>query len=400
MTDSKKHGPETVATHAGLKPWDNHGIVNPPVYHASTILYPTVADLKSIASRRFEKGVYTYGRMGTPTSVALEEAVAALEGGYDAVVTSSGLSAVATALSACLSAGDHLLMVDSVYGPSRIYCDRVLSRFGVEVTYYDPLIGGGIAGLLRENTRLIYLESPGSHTFEVQDVPAITAVAKARGITTMIDNTWGTPLYLKPFDLGVDVSVHAATKYIVGHSDVMMGMIVCADQATYLKVKTHAYETGQCAGPDDMYLALRGLRTMPVRLKQHFHNGLTIARWLQDRPEVARVLHPGLEDDPGHALWKRDFSGACGLFGVVLAPCPPEAVAAMLDHMDLFRMGYSWGGYESLAVPSDPRAIRTATEWTQPGPMIRLHIGLEDPDDLIDDLSRGFDRLTAAAGTA
>ena len=400
MTDSKKHGPETVATHAGLKPWDNHGIVNPPVYHASTILYPTVADLKSIASRRFEKGVYTYGRMGTPTSAALEEAVAALEGGHDAVATSSGLSAVATALSACLSAGDHLLMVDSVYGPSRNYCDKVLARFGVEVTYYDPLIGDGIAGLLRDTTRVIYMESPGSHTFEVQDVPAITAVAKARGITTMIDNTWGTPLYLKPFDLGVDVSVHAATKYIVGHSDVMMGMIVCADQATYLKVKTHAYETGQCAGPDDMYLALRGLRTMPVRLKQHFHNGLAIARWVQDRPEVARVLHPGLEDDPGHDLWKRDFTGACGLFGVVLNPCPPEAVAAMLDHMDLFHMGYSWGGYESLAVPSDPRAIRTATEWTEPGPMIRLHIGLEDPDDLMDDLSRGFERLAAAAGTA
>ncbi len=400
MTDDKKHRPETVATHAGLKPWDNHGIVNPPVYHASTILYPTVAALKETVGKKFERGVYTYGRTGTPTSEALERAVAALEGGHDAVTASSGLGAVVTALSAFLGAGDHLLMVDTVYGPSRTYCDKVLARFGVEVTYYDPLIGEAIEALIRDNTRVIYMESPGSHTFEVQDVPAITAVARARGITTMIDNTWGTPLYFKPFALGVDVSVHAGTKYVVGHSDVMMGIIVCGTRETFLKVKAHAYETGQCSGPDDVYLALRGLRTMPVRLKQHHQNGLEVARWLQDRPEVARVLHPALEDDPGHALWKRDFSGACGLFGVVLKPCPPEAVAAMLDHMDIFRMGYSWGGYESLAVPSDPRPLRTATEWTEPGPMIRLHIGLENTADLIDDLERGFDRLRAAAKAA
>lgn len=400
MTDSKTQRPDTVATHAGLDPWANHGIVNPPVYHASTILYPTVAELKARGARRFERGVYTYGRIGTPTSAALEQAVAALEGGHDAVATGSGLAAVATALQAFLSAGDHLLMVDTVYGPSRVFCDRVLARFGVEVTYYDPLIGGGIEALLRDNTRVIYMESPGSHTFEVQDVPAIAAVARARGITGMIDNTWGTPLYFKPFEHGVDVSVHAATKYIVGHSDAMMGIVVCGDRDRYLTVKTHAYETGQCAGPDDLYLALRGLRTMPVRLKQHYASGLEIARWLAARPEVARVLHPALEDDPGHALWARDFHGACGLFGVVLEPCPPAAVAAMLDHMDLFRMGYSWGGYESLAVPFNPAGLRTATRWSEPGPMIRLHIGLEDPADLIDDLARGFARLAAASGTA
>lgn len=389
--------PDTVATHAGLRPWENHGIVNPPVYHASTILYPTVAELKGRAGRKFEKGVYTYGRAGTPTSEPLEEAVAALEGGFGAVVTSSGLSAVTVALMAHLAAGDHLLMVDSVYGPTRNFCDKVLKRFGVETTYYDPLVGAGIDALIRDNTRVVYLESPGSHTFEIQDVPAIAAAARAGGAAAIIDNTWGTPLFLKPFALGVDVSVHAATKYIVGHSDAMMGMVVCADEAGYRRVKGCAYDFGQCAGPDDVYLALRGLRTMPVRLRRHQESALVVARWLQGRPEVARILHPALEDDPGHALWRRDFTGACGLFGVLLHPVPPAALAAMLDEMELFHMGYSWGGYESLAVPYDPRPIRTATGWDEPGQLVRLHIGLEDTADLIDDLGRGLDRLTAAA---
>lgn len=392
MTDDLRD--DTLIGHAGCHPQDNHGIINPPVYHASTVLFPSVAALEEAVKDRFDR-VY-YGRYGTPTTFALEEAVAALEQGDRAIALPSGLAAIAATLTALLKAGDHLLMVDSAYEPVRKLCDRTLARFGVTTTYYDPLIGAGIADLITPETRLVYLESPGSLTFEVQDVPAIAAAAHAAGALVAMDNTWATPLFFKPFRHGVDISIHAATKYIVGHSDAMLGLVVTKDPH-YRTIKTSAQAMGYAAAPDDCYLALRGLRTLSVRMRRHQETGLALARWLQQRPEVAKVLHPGLPDDPGHALWRRDFAGASGLFSIVLNPVPKAALAAMLDGMTLFGMGFSWGGFESLILPVRPEATRTATSWTAPGPTLRLHAGLEDPRDLIADLERGFDRLRAAS---
>ncbi len=385
---------DTIIVSAGRDPAANHGAVNPPVYHASTITHASVAALGAARERRFEPGVYTYGRHGTPTHTALEEAVAAIEGGERAVCMGSGLAAINAAILAFVEAGDHVLMVDSVYGPARRFCDAFLGRFGVETTYYEPGVGADIAALIRPDTKVVYVESPGSLTFEVQDIPAIAAAAHAAGAAVVMDNTWGAGLYFKPFEHGVDVSVQAATKYIVGHSDVMMGAITTS-QALWPQVRQSASDLGASSGPDDVYLALRGLRTLSVRLKRHQETGLALARWLRDRPEVRRVMHPALPEDPGHALWKRDFRGACGLFGVVLGDYSPDAVAAMLDGMEHFAMGASWGGFESLILPTNPGAIRTARPWTE-GPTIRIHAGLEDPDDLIADLDRGLGRLTAA----
>ncbi|MGO1074291.1 cystathionine beta-lyase [Inquilinus sp. CA228] len=393
---SKSRRPATVLAHAGRHPRENHGMVNPPVYHSSTVLWPTVAAMDE-AHAGFEHGVYSYGRIGTPTSEAFEDAVTALEGGYGTVAVSSGLAAVNVALTAFVKAGDHVLVTDSAYGPTRRYADAVLSRFGVAVEYYDPLIGAGIESLFRDNTRLVYLESPGSLTFEVQDVPAIAAAARARGVLTALDNTWATPLGFDAFGHGVDVTVHAATKYMVGHSDAMMGIVGARERSVWLKLKSFAVTSGHCAGPDDLYLAQRGLRTMGVRLRQHQETALEIARWLQARPEVSRVLYPALPQDPGHALWRRDFTGASGLFAIELRPASATQVAAMLDGMELFQMGASWGGYESLILPTHPEKIRTATTWQAAGPGVRLHVGLEDPADLIADLEAGLDRLRAAA---
>lgn len=374
----------------------NHGMVNPPVYHTSTILWPTVA-AKEAAEAGFERGQYSYGRIGTPTSEAFEDLVTALEGGHGSVAMSSGMAAINVALTAFLKAGDHALIVDTAYGPTRRYCDTVLSRFGVEIEYYDPLIGTGIEARFRDNTRVVYLESPGSLTFEIQDVPAITAAAKAHGIVSVMDNTWATPLYFDAFAHGVDVTLHAATKYMVGHSDAMMGVVGAREKSVWQEVKAYAVQAGHCAGPDDLYLAQRGMRTMAVRLRQHQQSALEIARWLQARPEVSRVLYPALPQDPGHALWRRDFTGASGLFSIVLKPASHTQVAAMLDGMDLFKMGASWGGYESLILPATPDKSRTATRWDGEGPGIRLHVGLEDPADLIEDLEAGFERLRASA---
>jgi cystathionine beta-lyase len=385
---------ETLLGHAGNHPAENHGIVNPPVYHASTVLFPSVAALEAAVRDKFAQ-VY-YGRLGTPTTFALEEAVAALEGGDRALALPSGLAAIVATLTALLKAGDHLLMVDSVYEPVRTFCDRTLARFGIETTYYDPHVGAGIAELITPATRIVYVESPGSLTFEVQDIPAIAAAAHAAGALVVMDNTWATPLFFKSFRHGVDVSIHSATKYIGGHSDLMLGLVV-AKEPLGRTIKTSAHAMGYAAAPDDCYLALRGLRTLSVRLRRHQETGLTLARWLQGRPEVARVLHPALPEDPGHALWRRDFTGASGLFGVVLNPYPKEAVAAMLDGLRLFGMGFSWGGYESLILPVKPETCRTATRWDAPGPVLRLHAGLEDPADLIADLEQGFERLRAAA---
>ena len=390
----RKLGRDTEVTAAGRDPRAHFGIVNPPVYHASTVLFETLADLERISRDPFDH-VY-YGRQGTPTTFALEEAVARLEGGYRAVATASGLAAIGAALTAFLRAGDHLLMTDCAYGPTRKFCNMVLANFGVETTYYDPLVGAGIADLMRDNTRVVFAESPGSLTFEVQDLPAIAAATHARGAVVILDNSWATPLYFRPFDHGADIVIEAATKYLVGHSDAMMGCIV-ATEAHYRRVKTVQAVLGAVPGPDDCYLALRGIRTLAVRLARHQETALRLARWCADRAEVARVLHPAFPDCPGHETWKRDFTGASGLFSIVLArPYPKKAIAAMVDGMGLFRMGYSWGGFESLILPADPAPLRTAVPWRAEGPLLRLHAGLEDPDDLIADLEAGFARLTAA----
>lgn len=385
--------PDTTLIHAGRDPFANHGIVNPPVYHCSTVLFPTLDALE--ASDRTPFDTVNYGRIGTPTSAAFEEAVTALEGGHRAVSVASGLAAIATVLTAFSKAGGHILVADTVYGPTRRYCTQTLARFGVETEFYDPHIGSGIARLLRPETTLVYLESPGSLTFEIQDVPAIAKAAKAAGVPVAIDNTWATPLFFRPLDHGVDVSIHAATKYIVGHADAMLGVIVCTKDS-FLPVKRAAVASGTCAGPDDLFLGLRGLRTLSVRLKRHQETALALADWLAGRPEVARVLHPARPDFPDHALWARDFGGSSGLFAALLHPVPRSAIAAMLDGLELFGLGYSWGGFESLILPAHPAAMRTATSWSETGPLLRLHAGLEDADDLRRDLERGFDRLNAA----
>ncbi|MEP0707231.1 cystathionine beta-lyase [Parvibaculum sp.] len=381
---------DTLIVTAGRDPEANFGIVNPPVYHASTVLYPTLEAVKTRAQP------VTYGRRGTPTTFALQDAIAELEGGHKTVLTSSGLSAVTTALLAHLKAGDHLLMTDSAYQPSRNFCDRVLKRYGVDVEYYDPRIGKGIEKLLRPETAVVFTESPGSVTFEVQDLPAISEAAHRAGAIVMIDNTWASPLYFRPFDHGADISIQAVTKYLCGHSDVMMGAITTTEAAWKETLADHG-AIGQCAGPDDIYLVLRGLRTLSVRLERHMETGLALARWLGERSEVAQVIHPALPDHPDHAIWKRDFTGASGLFSIELKPCSEKALAAFLDDLELFGMGYSWGGFESLIIPQYPKKMRTATEWTAEGQILRLHAGLEDMEDLIADLDAGFERMRDAA---
>lgn len=385
---------DTRLGHAGRDPETNHGIVNPPVHHASTVTFPTVAALEEAGKTSLDT-VY-YGRYGVPVTFALEEAMNALEGGERAVIVPSGMAAIACALQAFLGAGDHLLMVDNAYAPTRKLCDGLLRRFGVETTYYDPMIGAGIKDLIRPETKVVFTESPGSVTFEVQDLPAIARAAHDAGAVVILDNTWSGGLYLQPFEHGVDVSVHAATKYVVGHSDAMLGTITLGAEH-HAKVKWTAIGLGYCAGPDDCYLGLRGLRTLSTRLAKHQENGLELARWLEKRPEVEALRHPARPSCPGHEFWKRDFTGATGLFGVVLKPASKQALAAMLDGLELYAMGYSWGGFESLILPTDPRPIRTASAWDFEGPSLRIHAGLEDPDDLIRDLEKGFERLRSPA---
>jgi cystathionine beta-lyase len=391
---SEKPNKDTVLAHAGNHPHEHKGIVNPPVYHASTVLFPTVAALEEAIRDRF-KGV-TYGRYGTPTTFALEEAVAAIEGAPHAVTLPSGLAAITMAIMSFSKPGDHILVADNVYDPVRGFCERILKPYGIEVTYFDSLIGRDVAGLFTDKTRILYLETPGSLTFEMPDVAALAAPARERGILVMVDNTWATGLHFKPLSHGADISIQAATKYITGHSDVMMGIIVCGTDH-YRPIKMFAHGLGMAVAPDDCYLALRGLRTLSVRLERHKANSLALAEWLESRPEVARVLHPALPGNPGHAIWQRDFTGSGGLFGAVLHPVKKSAFAAMLDRLTLFGMGFSWGGYESLILPVDPAKSRSATRWSEPGPVLRLHAGLEDPADLIADLAQGFERMRSAA---
>ncbi|WP_375465253.1 cystathionine beta-lyase [uncultured Methylobacterium sp.] len=383
-----KFGTATRLVHAGRDPSAQHGFVNTPIYRGSTVLYPTYDD---IVHRR---GRYNYGTSGTPTMDALTDAWSEVAGAAGTVATPSGLCALTVALMAAVSAGDHLLVTDSAYRPTRNFCNGVLARFGVETTYYDPLVGAGIADLMRENTRAVLVEAPGSQSFEMQDVPAIAQAVHARGGTVIMDNTWATPLLFPPHARGVDIAVEAGTKYLSGGSDLLLGL-TSANAAHFPAVRRTFDHIAPCAGPEDMFLALRGLRTMSLRLREHGRAGLEMARWLQDRPEVLRVLHPGLPEDPGHAIWTRDFSGASGLFGVILKPVSDGALAAMLDGLELFGMGFSWGGFESLVIPFDCRPYRTATTWAPGGPGLRFHIGLEDVEDLKADLDAGFSRLRA-----
>ena len=393
---------DTLLVRSGGDPLDRHGAVNPPVYRASTIVFPTVAEFERSRDPATRFDVVRYGQLGTPTTFAFEQAMAAIEGGYRSMLLPSGLAAATTALQALVGSGDHLLMVDTAYASTRRFCDTALARFGVTTTYYDPLIGADIARLFRPNTRVVFLESPGSMTFEVQDVPAIAAAAQTASIAVMIDNSWASPYFFDAFAHGADISIQAVTKYIGGHADVMMGTITTTE-AMYERVRSTVAELGHCVSSDDAYLALRGLRTLGIRLERHQRNAIRVAQWLRGRREVARVWYPALSDDPGHAIWKRDFTGASGLFGVSLAPAPTAAIDAMLDGLELFGKGVGFGGFESLAIPLDPAPFRTATRWAESDGAggehryLRLHIGLEDPDDLIADLARGFERLRAAA---
>ncbi len=376
--------------HLGRDGEQSQGFVNLPPFRGSTVLYPDVTTLNSRSQR------YTYGRRGTPTTEALSSAWTDISGAAGTVLVPSGLAAIAVALMTALGAGDHLLMTDSAYGPGRAFANATLKRMGIETTYYDPCIGAGIEALMRPNTRAVLTESPGSQSFEIQDVPAIAEVAHARGACVLMDNTWATPLFFSPHAHGVDMAIESGTKYLSGHSDLLLGL-VSANEAWFKRLHQTVGLTGIPAGPEDVFLALRGLRSMELRLREAERQGLALALWLQSRPEVLRVIHPALPDHPGHAIWKRDFTGSSGLFSVVLKPVSEAAAAAFLDALELFGLGYSWAGYESLAIPFDCTSYRTATRWAPGGPTVRFSVGLEDIDDLKADLDRGFARLRATA---
>ena len=391
-------GVGTRLAHLARNPHAQHGFVNTPIHRGSTVLFRTLDELEAAMRVDTRRGPYTYGLIGNPNSRELETLLARLDGGAGAVVVESGLAAVSLPLLANLRAGDHLLMTDSCYGPTRHLAKSILPRMGVETTFYDPRAGAGVAALIRPNTRVVYLESPGSLTFEVQDVPAIAAAARARGATTILDNTWATPLFFRPIEHGVDIVVHALTKYQSGNSDILLGACVARDEAHWANLKHHAEAHGHYAHPDDCATCLRGMRSLEVRLARHEASALEVARWLEARPEVARVLHPALASHPDHALWRRDFSGSTGLFGCILRPHPAGRahLKAFLEALRFFGMGFSWGGFESLVVWSDLRTSREAPPWTEPGALLRLQIGLEDPRDLIADLAQAFDRANAA----
>ena len=396
MSDTNKPvGDATKVVLAGRRPEWTQGIVSPPVWRASTILYDSVGHLRESATRDTHHRLF-YGRKGTPTQWSLADALTSLESGAEGTfLYCSGVAAIAAALLSVLSPGDELLLVDSAYDPTRGMAGRLLKRFGITTRYYDPMIGAGIADLIGENTRAIFMESPGSLSFEVQDVPAIVAAAKARGVTTLLDNTWATPLFFPAIERGVDLTILAGTKYVVGHSDVMLGSVTAAP-GHFKKLRETSFQLGQVASPDDCWLGSRGLRTMAVRLAQHQSSALQIAQWLKTRPEVAQVLHPALPDCPGHDLFVRDFKGSSGLFSFVLNGGDETARAALIDTLQLFGIGYSWGGFESLAIPADPHRYRSVTKRDAAGPMVRLQIGLEDPADLIADLEVGLAAFSAA----
>ena len=381
--------PETRLVHVSRDSERDAGAVNPPVYRASTIVYPSLREYSTRAERRYT--TYSYGLQGTPTTLALAGAVADLSGGYRSVIVSSGLAAVTHAMTTFLKAGDHVLVADNVYGPTRLFASTILARFGVDAEFYDPLIGGDLARLLRPRTRIVYAESPGTATFEVQDVPALAAAAHAAGALVVLDNTWATPLNFRAFDHGVDVEVQAGTKYLAGHSDRLVGTITVRTDEHFRAVKDDVIAFGDHVSPDVCYETLRGLRTLAVRMRQLEASTLEVARWLATRPEVARVLHPAMPDHPGHAVWKRDFLGSSSLFGVLLHTDSMDAVGRMVDGFRLFKIGSSFGGYESLvALPAPERTVRP---WHEPGILLRFHVGLEAVVDLIADLEDGLSRL-------
>ncbi|MCB1839122.1 MAG: cystathionine beta-lyase [Rhodospirillales bacterium] len=385
------HGENTRLVHLGRDPDAYFGLANLPVGRVSTIMYPSLQAYENPNHK------FRYGRTGNPTSEAFEMAMAELEGGYNAITASSGLAAITTSILAFVKTGDHILVCDSIYPPTRQFCDDTLARMGVEVEYYDPLIGKGIGKLIRRNTALIYMESPGSATFEVQDVPAIVLEAKKKGVTTMIDNSWSGGLIFKPINHGVNVSVQSVTKYVGGHSDVSLGIAIADSHKTYKTLKRGALNLGTCAAPDELWLALRGLRTMAVRMKQNAQNAMKIAQWLEKRPEIKRVYYPPLKSDPNYKLWKRDFSGANGLIAILLKEAPKKAVYDFVNGLKLFPIGSSWGGYESLLQPQYLEKFRSAVPWTEKGACLRFQIGLEDPEDLIADLEKGFERFRKAS---
>ncbi len=378
---------KTQVTSLGRHPASNSGSVNPPVHHTSTLIFSNFRQM-----RDYEQGKGThhgYGRHGNATVDALCEAIIQLEGADRCFITSSGLSATILAIQSCVGAGDHLLVTDSIYGSTRKYVMKELMRYGVDVTFYDPLIGAGIEALFKPNTKAIYVESPGSLTFEVQDIPAIAKVAHARDILIIADNTWATPVFLQPFELGIDLSIQSVTKYIAGHSDLVMGAVSCKHAHAKL-VEDVFLHTGVCAGADNVYLALRGLRSLVVRLKEHERSALKIAQWLESHAKVKRVLYPALPSDPGHALWKRDMTGAASLFAFELHHADEAIVEAFINSLHHFGIGYSWGGYESLVIAYQPAAQRVATTWDKDCWLIRLAIGLEDADELIADLEKAL----------
>jgi cysteine-S-conjugate beta-lyase len=383
---------DTRLIHAGRSKNYTGSAVNPPVVRASTIVFDTFAELRHATQQRGNRVPY-YGRRGTDTHFALQQAICELEGGAGCALYPCGAAAISGALLAFLQSGDHLLMVDSVYEPTRALCDKLLSGLGIEITYYDPQIGAAIARLIKPNTKVIFLESPGSLTFELQDIPAICAVAQQCNIVTILDNTWASPVLCQPFALGIDVSVQSATKYIVGHSDVMLGT-ASANDKHWPQLREHSHLLGYCASADDAYTALRGLRTLSVRLQQHEKSALKVAHWLAQRPEVDAVLHPALPTHPGHAIFQRDFCGSNGLFSFVLKQGSQRQIEAFIEGMNHFKLGFSWGGFESLITATmQVQHLRKATVWPYAGPLIRLHIGLEDVDDLIADLTAAFARL-------
>ena len=386
--DGPERRPATRLVRSGRDKSLTGPFINPPVVHASTVLFDSVDDMEHLRQR------YAYGRRGTPTSDALEAALNDLERADGTALCPSGLTAASIALLSCLSAGDRVLITDNVYGPVRRFADAALKRLGIEATYYDPAVGAAIEGLFTANTRAVYVESPGSISLEMQDLPAIAAVAHHHRATVLFDNTWATPFYFRALDHGADISIISGTKYLGGHSDVMLGTAAARGEA-WKRLKAIHSDMGLHVGPDDMYLALRGIRTLGIRLERHAKSAMTVAKWLQARPEVARVLYPALETDPGHALWKRDMTGACGLFSVVLTGWSEDQAKRFIDHLELFGLGWSWGGFESLATLGHLKPIRTATTWQAEGPLIRLHIGLEDPADLIADLEAGFAHVAA-----
>lgn len=387
--------PSTLLAHRARRPSLHYGMVNTPVYRGSTIVSSTLQEWES---RKTPENAYaSYGRFGTPTTAALEELVAHAEGGYRSIVLPSGLAACTHAILALVRTGDHVLVCDSVYGPTRAFAEKVLSRFGVTAEFYDPLIGAGIADLLRPSTRVVFVEAPGSGTFEMQDIPAIAAQAHKVGAYVVMDNTWATPLFFKPFAHGVDVSVQAGTKYMVGHSDAILG-VATANERAWPLLQRGVQDFGQTIGPDDIFLALRGFRTLALRMQQHGATGLRLAQFLAQHPLVEQVMHPALPSDPGHALWKRDFTGASGLFSIALRPMDRTALAAFFDALQLFGIGLSWGGYESLALPMD-RPRRNARPWHLQGPLVRIHAGLEDVDDLTADLTQALAAATATIST-